>query len=647
MTAIAGVVQWGGKPDEAGFKAMLAALRVYGPHGEDWQALGQSLFARALWELVPEDRFDRQPIVHGDGASIFVGDARLDNRSDIADLLGLGEAAGYSDAELLARGYWRFGDELLNQLVGDFAFAVWREDAATLTLVRDPTGQRPLHYRTVEETVAFSSMPEALFEIDFRSPEVCKEALARFAADLPRQGPASFYEGVFRVLPGEKVTLRAGAPAHRMLYWQMPSGTIRYRSDEDYVDALRELLERATRARLRTARPAVGAHLSAGLDSSGVAATAAMISEQDKLPVFTAAPRLGFVGTGLPLRINDESGIAAQVAARHANMDHVVVRNGCTSPLDKLGRDAGLFQEPAGHPCNIVWWSAVNEAARERGVTVMLTGESGNLTLSAGGIAVLPEFLRSGSWLRWLAEVRALTGSGPRFRGVLATSFGPWLPRRVWRTLQRHWGGGNASAAEDLLQPAVRERLLATGAFDSARDGRPAGDEPRARFELLQEHEPGNFRKGMLARWGVDERDVTADRRLAEFCLRLPPEQLLRNGTTRWLARRALSDRLPESLLTGQRGYQYPDWYERIDANRLQRVLDGFDAPPASDILDFVALRRLAASWPSADWNSLPNIGRYRLQMLSALSAASFASSVRCAGHHERGNEVAAACPGR
>jgi asparagine synthase (glutamine-hydrolysing) len=147
----------------------------------------------------------------------------------------------------------------------------------------------------------------------------------------------------------------------------------------------------------------------------------------------------------------------------------------------------------------------------------------------------------------------------------------------------------------------------------------------------------------MLARWGVDERDVTADRRLAEFCLRLPPEQLLRNGTTRWLARRALSDRLPESLLKGQRGYQYPDWYERIDVDRLQRVSDELDAPPASDILNFAALRRLAASWPSADWNSLPNIGRYRLQMLSALSAASFASRAGRAGNDERANEVAAA----
>ena len=59
----------------------------------------------------------------------------------------------------------------------------------------------------------------------------------------------------------------------------------------------------------------------------------------------------------------------------------------------------------------------------------------------------------------------------------------------------------------------------------------------------------GNFNKGVLATHGLDVRDPTADRRVLEYCLAIPPEQFILGGVPRSLARRAFADRLPAAVL--------------------------------------------------------------------------------------------------
>ena len=150
------------------------------------------------------------------------------------------------------------------------------------------------------------------------------------------------------------------------------------------------------------------------------------------------------------------------------------------------------------------------------------------------------------------------------------------------------------------------------------------------RWNLMQQHEPGNFRKGTLARWGVDEREATAELRIADFCFALPPEQLFSGGVTRRLARVALADRLPPSVLNGRRGYQYPGWYEGIDRAALERLLSKLEGHrAASSLLDLSGLQALASAWPSSGWESLDVIVTYRLAFLRAVSAGAFANHVR------------------
>jgi len=607
---------------------MLKAQQRYGPHGDAVATLENASFSRALYRLLPEDSFDRQPYVAEDGSSMLVADVRIDNRDELLRELGLGEDRALSDAELLFRAYRQWRVAALARLVGDFAFAIWDVREQSLTLARDTTGQRPLHYHLGDGFVAFASMPVGLHALDEISVEIDQLQLAGFVADIPRSGSGTYFKSLHRVEPGHFVTITKSG-AHAVNYWQLPRNELHYANPHDYVEAYREQLDRATSSRLRRCGGNVAAHLSAGLDSSAVVATAARLLDVrgERLLALTSAPQPDFSGPLPAGRIGDESQIAGATARLYPNIDHIIIRPAGISPLDLIHRDGLAFQEPIGLPCNHLWWSEINADASRRGASVILTGEAGNLTISAGSLAMLSDLLRSGAWLRWLAEARAsIAAGGVSWLGVLATSFGPYVPRALWAAVSR--AAARDSPSERglaLLDPAWRARVAAQ-ALRHGRGGRPESDNKRLRWQLLRSQDPANFRKQTLARWQLDERDPTADRRVADFCFSLPLEQWLGEGKRRRLARIALRDRLPAQVLDGPRGYQFADWYELIDQDALQAELARLRRNSAAmSLLNLDQLQQLVDSWPPGDWASDTVIATYRLALLRSISGGWFA----------------------
>src|SRR5687767_3951777 len=102
---------------------MLDAQRSYGPDQTHASSFGPITFGRNLFALLPEDDFDRQPVAGAEGRFILVADVRLDNRLELASVLGLGvaEARRFADSEILLRALQRWGQATPEHLLGDFA----------------------------------------------------------------------------------------------------------------------------------------------------------------------------------------------------------------------------------------------------------------------------------------------------------------------------------------------------------------------------------------------------------------------------------------------------------------------------------------------------------------------------------------------
>src|SRR5581483_1567003 len=138
------------------------------------------------------------------------------------------------------------------------------------------------------------------------------------------------------------------------------------------------------RAQLRGAGNVVGSHLSSGWDSGSVTATAArlMAGSDGKVVAFTAAPREGYAGPAPRRRLADEEPLARATAGLYRNVEHIVLRTGQLSPLDDLDKSFFSLEWPITNLCNWVWSRAICRDAQRRGLTVMLTGQMGNITLS-------------------------------------------------------------------------------------------------------------------------------------------------------------------------------------------------------------------------------------------------------------------------
>jgi asparagine synthase (glutamine-hydrolysing) len=609
MTALAGFLDRSGRADSADRSAaMLGAQARYAPaEPVQWQGDGIAL-GRRLFPTLPEDVYDTGPI--REGPLILVADLRLDNRAElIADLAIPPERAkSLSDAAILMRAFLRWRDEAIDRLIGDFAIALWDEHNRRLLLARDFMGQRPLHYHRGNDFFAFASMPSGLHAL----PEIPRRpdlsSIVRFLERAPPAG--SFFEGVERVEPGHILAFTPERIVSRR-YWNPSRTGQAFRTAAEAQEAFRERLDQAVAARLRGAGNRVAAHLSGGLDSAAVATSAAglLAPMAGEVIAFTAVP--GGAGGSGQGRIDDEGPLAAATAARYANITHVPIATPRASPLDFLDRDLCLNEQIVTNICNNVWLGAIDDAARERGLSVLLTGSMGNLSFSYSGQEALSHLFVRGQWgrLAWaIAELRRGKRGWP---GLLKQTVRPFLPAR------------NRQAQPGLTLPVVSQLARA----EAAKAVRPSADAFAIRLQALQRVDIGNFGKGALAGWGLDIRDPTADRRLVEFALALPVEHFLAGGTARGLARQGLADRLPEPVIEEhRRGYQGAGWHVGLTERRSQ-LLDEVAAiancPEATAILDMPRLKALVAEWP-ASWEDPASESLYRARLLPAIAAGHF-----------------------
>jgi asparagine synthase (glutamine-hydrolysing) len=351
-----------------------------------------------------------------------------------------------------------------------------------------------------------------------------------------------------------------------------------------------------------------------------VCATAARITP-GRVLALTSVPRGGYHHQAVRGAIADEGPLAAATAALYPNIEHVTVEAGTYDPVADLDRQFLLFERPVLNPINFGWMRATWEAARARGCGVLLTGGFGNHSISFGGMQLLAGWLAQGRLLRLAREAVALKRRGTRLGTVASQTLGPFLPPPLWKLIERARGRGRELADFTMITAEAAGRV-------DKWDFRPRRDGLATRIEQIGRVDFGNYLKGQLGGWGVDDRDPTADRRLVEFCLSVPSEQFVRGGMTRALARGAFADRLPAQVGNQvRRGHQAADWHEGLGAARegvraeLRRMAA---APGVDDLVDVERMSRMIDDWPEGGWHRPEVFIPYRIALLRGVAAGHF-----------------------
>ena len=468
------------------------------------------------------------------------------------------------------------------------------------------------------------------------------QGIADLLVLVPPEPGASLYEGISSLEPGHQLTADRRGCRVRAFWTPELRRELRLGSDQEYEEAFTELFDRVVADQLRSLSP-VGMLLSGGLDSTSVAASAAplLAKRGERLAAFTGAPMIGFRERDLPGWVLDEAPLAGLVAARHGNVDHFVVR----APglfLDDLDRFFDVAETPYTGTASRVWYEGIMAAAQRRDVSVLLTGKSGNYTVSWPGTGLIRSLVGKGrsrqAWrearaqapaggLKSTARIFARGGLVARLPGHVQLAItsrhydDPLLDRQDW------WSPLSPINPEFAREQRVAERSRAR---DCDRWLLRRVDTPAARLRHLMDdvHHVSGINGAYSALYGVDIRDPTGDARIAQFCLSLPEAQCSRQGVSRSLIRRAMADRLPPEIVTGARhGIDTADWFERLSDARpvvLEelRLLERNETARA--VLDLPRLRGLADTLDAAPSDAYQRLLNYRHVLERGLMAGRF-----------------------
>jgi asparagine synthase (glutamine-hydrolysing) len=273
-------------------------------------------------------------------------------------------------------------------------------------------------------------------------------------------------------------------------------------------------------------------------------------------------------------------------------------------------------------------------AARSTGHNVMLAGEMGNTTMSYHGWGLFTELLLTGRWLRLFAEIRS---SGYQWRRhVRHQLIAPLIPAPLFRRYKQWRRGGNPPWHDrSLIHPEFAAR---SGAIDRAAREHMPFDAPPIRWRLGRINDLRNYCEmadwcaKVRAAFRLDIRTPASDRRLFEFCIGIPEDQYLRKGRDRWLVRRAMEGRLPDTVLNQKKcGAQAADWYPRLTRARnhvAEEVKRLAENPEVASILDMQRLHTILDSWPDRQPPEYTRQESHMLALPDALGTAYFVENV-------------------
>jgi asparagine synthase (glutamine-hydrolysing) len=514
---------------------MMMALAHRGPHGAHVLQSPSTRLGHAHFWTTPEEVGEHQPLRRDVAGFDLAFDGRLDNREELLHLLA-DELAGVgyrsSDAGIVATAYQRWGERCFERLLGPFAVVIvdWRQ--RFVVLARDPVGDRTLVYHLDRDHLVVASEEIAVLAHPATSRRLDETTLVAFLAVQGPQPGATFFADVLELPPGHVLTVDGDSSRLRR-FWELPSDTVRYRRDADYVEHFANLLRSSVSCRLRSvSRCAV--LMSGGLDSTSVAATAA--SKRDDLGWTQPPLAVSWVFDELPLA--DEREYITAVTD-HLGIDAQQIRGDDAWPLRAGEQWSANPNCPLEVPLRTLHRRAYR-AARDAGALTMLSGEFGDQLFAMGDY--------------WLADLVRDRRYGAAVAGLLRQGWIHGVQRRpvsvsARRALARTLGWTRKTPAE-----TQRQVPWLTDAAARVLPPRPVSGSPAATRLEARKRTVGDP-WGLLgvkseqyhaSHAGIDLRRPFRDRRLIEFAAGVPGYVLHRPGSTKWVLREAMCGVLPE-----------------------------------------------------------------------------------------------------
>lgn len=568
MCGICGIIDKQRQPiPEPDIRTMTDLVRHRGPDaGGLYQDENLALGHRRLSILDLSDS-GRQPMHRDHLVIVFNGEIYnyLELRAELAQL-GCHFHTG-TDTEIILCAYERWGPTCVQRFNGMWAFAIHDRRRQLLFCSRDRFGVKPFYYLETDQRFYFASEIKQLLHFMPTRRAHPGKLIDYLALAMEEYDTETFFVNIHKLAGGHNLIFdlndhrRTVTPFYQLTVkpelakLDLPQAVELYRSE----------LDRSVRLRLRS-DVRVGTCLSGGLDSSSVAATAALHYRQASGQKFCA-----ITAQSLDPR-TDETGYARQVATG-SDLEWHVISPSNEDFLSVLDQIVLLQEEPFGSP-SIIMQYYVMKKARALNCPVLLDGQGGDETL-LGYLKYYPAYLLS---QKRHEVIRAFLHSSQnsKLSNLKLLLFLIYFPNARLRL--HPWVNYNRIFKKEAFALVNREfvRSVAHSYLDIVR---------LQKLEILHTQLPHllKYEDRNSMHHSIEARLPFVDYQLVETSLSLPNAFKIREGWTKYILRRAMQERLSPGIAWRKNkiGFEAPMRYWMQNPQTFKEELAGSRILPA------------------------------------------------------------------
>lgn len=361
MCGIAGIITPNAKNYLQEIVSMTDAIKHRGPDAEGHQFFNNAALGHRRLSIVDLSSSGAQPMYSNTKKECIVLNGEIYGFQELKKKYTDYRYRGTSDTELILAMYQSKGKELIKELPGMFAFAIWDEEKQELFCARDRFGEKPFYYAKGKNgEFLFASEIKALLASKLIQPEINNEALSHYLQYGYVSAYQSIYQNIYTLPPAHTLTLLNNEIKVKR-YYKIPEKDLNI-SLSEAKEQFEYLLKKAIQKQL-VADVKVGSFLSGGLDSSSV------VSLVDEFLPEQTTISFGYDNEKSELKF-------AKEIAKKYNTNHIEILEEKEDIADALQKVSPYFDEPFADMSYLPQYQ-ISKAAKKH-LTVVLSGDAGD-----------------------------------------------------------------------------------------------------------------------------------------------------------------------------------------------------------------------------------------------------------------------------
>jgi len=587
MCGIAGIYNLDQKPvKQEDLKKMTDLMIHRGPDDQGFYLKNNLGLGHRRLSIIDLSLAGHQPMSNQDKTIWIIHNGEIYNYLELKkELIKLGyKFSSQTDTEVIIHAYEQWGEECFKKFNGMWAMAIWDEKKQKIVLSRDRFGIKPLYYYIDNKIIAFASEIKPLLTLEMpRLPnnKLIYDFLKFGVLDHTNE---TFFLNINKIPPAHFVTINQNGHLDFKKYWdfnvinQLKNNEI---NDKIWAEKFLKVFTEAVKIRLRSDVP-IGSCLSGGLDSSSIVCVVNQLLKKQGIKQVGNSQKT-FSSCFDDLRFDERKYIEEVIKQTGAEKNYIF-----PSPenfIKELDKFVWQQEEPVRGTSMYAQYK-VFEMAKNKKVTVLLDGQGGDELLA--GYRKFHIF-----FLKLLLKQK-------KYFSFLKESLFFFLSLGILKTLNLKSGlrytnwGRKFLNLDALLQKDFSEKFekknISIG-FNNDLGQRLKDDLTKWSLPVLLRYEDKNSMAHSL-----ETRLPFLDYRLIELAAKMPLNQKIRNGWTKYILRNALKNILPKKirLRKSKLGFVTPEeiWFK---SNLAENVSQTFKQ--AIFLPNYVLMDKLENNW--------------------------------------------------